>query len=62
MEQEVRGSIPGLVSTISEIGNLLGPSHVIAEISLHDVNPKKNNKPSGKGVASLKKTKMTLFW
>ena len=33
-EQEVRGSIPGLASTISEIGHLLLPSHDMAERSL----------------------------
>ena len=32
-EQEVRGSIPGLVVTISEIDDLLLSSHDMAEIS-----------------------------
>ena len=34
MEQEIRGSIPGLAATISEIGYLLLPSRDVAEISL----------------------------
>ena len=33
-EQEVRGSIPGLAATISEIGYLLFPSLNMAETSL----------------------------
>ena len=33
-EQEVRGSIPGLATTISEIGYLLLLSHDMAERSL----------------------------
>ena len=33
-EQEVRGSIPGLAATISEIGHLLLPSRDMAERSL----------------------------
>ena len=33
-EQEVRDSIPGLATTISEIGYLLLPSHDMAEIPL----------------------------
>ena len=33
-EQEVRGSIPGLAATISEIGYLLLPSRDMAERSL----------------------------
>ena len=33
-EQEVRGSIPGLAATMSEIGFLLLPSRDMAEISL----------------------------
>ena len=35
-EQEVRGSIPGLAATISEIGYLLLPSRDMAEIPLLD--------------------------
>ena len=34
-EQEVRGSIPGLVATISEIGYLLLPCRDMAEIPLN---------------------------
>ena len=40
-EQEIRGSIPGLVDTISEIGYLLLPRHDMAERSLKRPKPSK---------------------
>ena len=40
-----QGSIPGLTTTISEIGYLLLPSRDMAEISFIDVNPQ-NNQPT----------------
>ena len=42
-EQEVRGLIPGLAATISEIGYLLLPSRDMAERSLFsDINSQNN--------------------
>ena len=45
-EQEVRGSIPGLAATISEIGYLLLPSRDMAERSLKRRKYPQNNQPT----------------
>ena len=47
-EQEVRGSIPGLAATISEIGYLLLPSPDMAEILLK--RHKSSKQPTNKFV------------
>ena len=58
MEQEVRGSIPGLAATISEIGYLPLPSRDMDENCLSDVNPQ-NNQPTNQNNSEL--LHVTLF-